>query len=147
MLAVVALVPALALLALRSWSLSQDDGNQAAPPIDPVAVVPTPTPALNTGVTSFRRLPTIISRALNTDTFASEVSPFLASVNDRSCGAISIDGEPIGERNAELAVIPASNQKIPIAAAALERLGADFRYSTTVMATELPRGSTVIVMR
>ena len=143
MLAVVALVPALALLALRSWSLSQDDGNQAAPPIDPVAVVPTPTPALNTGVTSFRRLPTIISRALNTDTFASEVSPFLASVNDRSCGAISIDGEPIGERNAELAVIPASNQKIPIAAAALERLGADFRYSTTVMATSPPQGGVI----
>jgi len=122
-LIVVAVVPVVALTALRSWSSSQDDGNQPAPPVDPAAVVPTPSPALATGVTSFRRLPTIISRELNTDTFASEVSPFLASVNDRSCGAISIDGEPIGERNAEIAVIPASNQKIPVAAAALERLG------------------------
>jgi D-alanyl-D-alanine carboxypeptidase/D-alanyl-D-alanine-endopeptidase (penicillin-binding protein 4) len=135
---VVAVVPAIALSALRSWSSSQDDGNQPAPPVDPAAVVPTPSPALSTGVTSFRRLPTIISRELNTETFASEVSPFLASVNDRSCGAISIDGEPIGERNADIAVIPASNQKIPVAAAALERLGDDFRYTTSVATASDP---------
>jgi D-alanyl-D-alanine carboxypeptidase/D-alanyl-D-alanine-endopeptidase (penicillin-binding protein 4) len=135
---VVAVVPAIALSALRSWSSNQDDGNQPAAPVDPAAVVPTPLPALSTGVTSLRRLPTIISRELNTDAFASEVSPFLASVNDRSCGAISIDGEPIGERNADIAVIPASNQKIPVAAAALERLGEDFRYTTSVAATSEP---------
>jgi D-alanyl-D-alanine carboxypeptidase/D-alanyl-D-alanine-endopeptidase (penicillin-binding protein 4) len=137
-LIVVAVVPVVALAALRSWSSSQDDGNQPAPPVDPAVAVPTPAPALATGVTSLRRLPTIISRELNTDTFASEVSPFLASVNDRSCGAISIDGEPIGERNADIAVIPASNQKIPVAAAALERLGADFRYTTDVAAASEP---------
>jgi D-alanyl-D-alanine carboxypeptidase/D-alanyl-D-alanine-endopeptidase (penicillin-binding protein 4) len=135
---VVAVVPAIALSALRSWSSGQDDGNQPAPPVDPAAAVPTPSPALSTGVTSFRRLPTIISRELNTETFASEVSPFLASVNDRSCGAISIDGEPIGERNADIAVIPASNQKIPVAAAALERLGDDFRYTTSVATASDP---------
>jgi D-alanyl-D-alanine carboxypeptidase/D-alanyl-D-alanine-endopeptidase (penicillin-binding protein 4) len=135
---VVAVVPVIALTALRSWSSAQDDGNQPAPSADPAAVSPTPSPALSTGVTSFRRLPTIISRDLNTDTFASEVSPFLASLNDRSCGAISIDGEPIGERNADIAVIPASNQKIPVAAAALERLGDDFRYTTTVAAASEP---------
>ncbi len=88
----VAVVPVVVLAALRSWSASQDDGNPPAPPIDPVAVVPTPTPQLSTGVTSFRRLPTIISRELNIDAFAGEVSPFLVSVNDRSCAAISLDG-------------------------------------------------------
>ena len=137
-LIMVAVVPAIALMALRSWSSGQDDGNQPAPPVDPAAPAPTPSPALATGVTSFRRLPTIISRELNTDAFASEVSPFLASVNDRSCGAVSIDGEPIGERNADIAVIPASNQKIPVAAAALERLGDDFRYTTSVAAASEP---------
>jgi D-alanyl-D-alanine carboxypeptidase/D-alanyl-D-alanine-endopeptidase (penicillin-binding protein 4) len=135
---VVAVVPALALMALRSWSSGQDDGNEAAPPVDPAAVVPAPLPALSTGVTSLRRLPTIISRELNTDAFASAVSPFLASVNDRSCGAISIDGQPIGERNPDIPVIPASNQKIPVAAAALEGLGEDFRYTTTVAAASEP---------
>jgi D-alanyl-D-alanine carboxypeptidase/D-alanyl-D-alanine-endopeptidase (penicillin-binding protein 4) len=140
---VVAVVPVIALTALRSWSSGQDDGNQPAPPVDPAAVVAAPSPALSTGVTSLRRLPTIISRELNTETFAGEVSPFLASVNDRSCGAISIDGEPIGERNADLAVIPASNQKIPVAAAAIERLGEDFRYTTTVAASAEPVGGVI----
>jgi serine-type D-Ala-D-Ala carboxypeptidase/endopeptidase (penicillin-binding protein 4) len=94
-------------------------------------------------VTSLRRLPTIISRELNSGAFAAEVSPLLASVNDRSCGAISVDGVLIGERNADIAVIPASNQKIPVAAAALDRLGPDFRYTTTVAAAMAPQSGVV----
>ncbi len=92
---------------------------------------------------AFRRLPTIVSRELNTGVFASEVSPFLGSLNDRSCGAVSVDGQPIAERNADLAVIPASNQKIPVAAAALDTLGADFRYTTSVVAASTPIGGVV----
>jgi D-alanyl-D-alanine carboxypeptidase/D-alanyl-D-alanine-endopeptidase (penicillin-binding protein 4) len=136
-------VPALALVALRSWSAGQVGDNEAAPPVDPAAVVPTPAPMLTTGVTSFRRVPTIISRELNTDAFAGEASAFLASLNDRSCGAVSIDGQAIGERNAEIAVIPASNQKIPVAAVALERLGDDFRYTTSVVAASAPQGGVI----
>ena len=137
-LVVVALVPALVLIWLFSWSAGQDDGNDAAPPSDPAAKFATPAPALSTGLIAFRRVPTIISRDLNADAFAAEVSPFLGSLNDRSCGAASVDGELIGERNPELAVIPASNQKIPVAAAALEYLGEDFRYTTTVAAASAP---------
>ncbi len=142
-MSLVAVVPIIALLAVYSWSANQSGGSEAAPPIEAGTVVPTPLPALSTGVASFRRLPTIISRELNTDAFAGEVSPFLASLNDRSCGAVSVDGELMGQRNAELAVIPASNQKIPVAAAALEQLGADFRYTTTVTAGSAPQGGVV----
>ena len=149
-LVAVAVLPVLALAALRSWSTSQVDGNEAAPPITTTtattttdAFVPTPSPAQSTGMIAFRRVPTIISRDLNTDAFAAEVSPLLGSLNDRSCAAVSVDGEAIGERNADIAVIPASNQKIPIAAAALERLGADFRYTTTVVAASAPVGGVV----
>jgi serine-type D-Ala-D-Ala carboxypeptidase/endopeptidase (penicillin-binding protein 4) len=137
-LALVAVVPVVALVALRSWSTSQDDGNEAAPPTEQDTARATPSPALSTGMLAFRRVPAIISRELNSDAFASAVNPLLGSLNDRSCAAVSVDGEPIGERNADLAVIPASNQKIPIAAAALERLGADFRYTTTVVAASAP---------
>ena len=139
----VAVVPAIALFAVHSWSTDQNDGNEAAPPVEPDTVVPTPAPALSTGLASFRRVPTIISRELNSDAFAAGVSPFLASLNDRSCGAVSVDGELMGERNADLAVIPASNQKIPVAAAALERLGSDFRYTTTVTAGSAPQGGVI----
>ena len=142
-LAVATVVPSVALFALHSWSAGQHDGNEAAPVSEPVASVSEPSPPLSTGMLAFRRMPTIISRDLNTEAFTAQVSPFLGSVNDRSCAAVSVDGELIGERNAELAVIPASNQKLPIAAAALEQLGADFRYTTAVVATAAPVGGRV----
>ncbi len=142
-LASVAVVPALALLALHSWSSSQHDVNAAAPAIDPAADVSAPSPALSTGVIAFRRAPTIIARELNIGAFTAEISSFLGSLDDRSCGAVSVDGIPVGDRNADLAVIPASNQKLPVAAAALERLGADYRYTTTVVAPSSPVGGVV----
>jgi serine-type D-Ala-D-Ala carboxypeptidase/endopeptidase (penicillin-binding protein 4) len=152
-----AIVPAVVLVALWSWSADQVDGNEAAPLATVTtdattgatndettgAVGAAPSPALSTGMIAFRRVPTIISRGVNTDAFAAEVSPLLGSLNDRSCAGVSVDGEAIGERNATIAVIPASSQKIPIAAAALERLGADFRYTTTVVATSAPVGGVV----
>ena len=139
----VAVLPIVALFALRSWTANHDGVGTSAPPVEPATVVPAPEPALSTGVTSLRRLPTIISRELNSDAFAAEVSPFLASLNDRSCGAVSVDGELMGEHNGDLAVIPASNQKIPVAAAALEQLGADFRYTTTVTAASAPQDGVI----
>jgi len=142
-LAVAAVVPAVALFALYSWSADQLDDNEAASVSEPIAAVSEPSPSLSTGMLAYRRVPTIISRDLNTDAFAAQVSPFLGSLNDRSCGAVSVDGELIGERNAELAVIPASNQKLPIAAAAFDRLGVDFRYTTAVVATVAPVGGRV----
>jgi D-alanyl-D-alanine carboxypeptidase/D-alanyl-D-alanine-endopeptidase (penicillin-binding protein 4) len=142
-LALVALVPAVLLVSLRSWAQSNDDGNDAAPAPEPAVVTGTPTPALTTGMMAFRRVPAMISRDLNTEAFTAEVSPFLGSLNDRSCGAVSVDGQLIGERNPDIAVIPASNQKIPVAAAALERLGSDFRYTTTVVAVGDPASGVV----
>jgi len=142
-LASVAVVPVLALLALHSWSSGQQDADAAAPEIVPPAAVSTPSPALSTGVLAFRRAPTIISRELNIGAFSAESSSFLGSLNDRSCGAVSVDGIPVGDRNADRAVIPASNEKLPVAATALERLGADYRYTTTVMSPSPPVGGVV----
>ena len=137
-LGLVALVPALILLAVHRWSSAQTDESTAAPPIDPTVSVPTPTPTLSTSLMTFRRMPTIISRDLNGAAFETEVAPFLATLNDRSCAVISVDGQPIGSRNADIAVIPASNQKLLVAAVALERLGEDFTYTTTVEAAAPP---------
>jgi len=142
-LAAIAIVPALALFGIHSWSTGQDTGNEAAPLIEPTTDVSAPLPALTTGMIAFRRAPTIISRELNIDAFAAETSSFLGSLNDRSCGAVSVDGISVGARNADLAVIPASNQKLPVAAAALERLGSDFTYTTTVAAASAPVGGVV----
>jgi D-alanyl-D-alanine carboxypeptidase/D-alanyl-D-alanine-endopeptidase (penicillin-binding protein 4) len=131
------------LFAISSWASGQDSTDTSAPDVDPTGAQAPPAPALTTTAITLRRIPTIISRELNTDAFAVEVSPFLSSLNDRSCGAISVDGVMIGERNSDIAVIPASTQKLPVAATALEVLGPDFRYTTTVVAASAPIGGVI----
>jgi D-alanyl-D-alanine carboxypeptidase/D-alanyl-D-alanine-endopeptidase (penicillin-binding protein 4) len=53
------------------------------------------------------------------------------------------NGEVIYRRNAERLVMPASNMKLLTSSAALVRLGADFRYRTTVLARGARRGDTL----
>jgi D-alanyl-D-alanine carboxypeptidase/D-alanyl-D-alanine-endopeptidase (penicillin-binding protein 4) len=53
------------------------------------------------------------------------------------------NGEVIYRRNAERLVIPASNMKLLTSSAALVRLGADFRYRTTVLTRGARRGDTL----
>ncbi|MGB0113792.1 MAG: D-alanyl-D-alanine carboxypeptidase/D-alanyl-D-alanine-endopeptidase [Ilumatobacteraceae bacterium] len=137
-LVVIALVPALALFAVVQWSSGQQDDNEAAPMPDPSVGAAAPTPELSTALMTLRRMPTVVSREVNADAFVAEVTPFLGLVNDRSCAAISVDGQLVSAHNLELPVIPASNEKLPVAAAALERLGEDYRYTTSVVVPAEP---------
>ena len=136
-------VPAVALFGLYRWSDARVTDNEAAPVPDADVVVPPPTPTLTTGVASFRRLPTIVAREESIGEFSAEMDAFGASVNDRSCMAVSVDGIPVSDENGALAVIPASNQKIVVAAVALEELGPDFRYVTTASAAAMPADGVV----
>ena len=137
-LIVVMLVPALGLLVVHRWSAQAADAADASPPIETEVVVSTPAPPLTTGLVGFRRIPTTVSRSVNAEAFAAESSAFLGTLNERSCGLIAVDGHEIAARNEDLAVIPASTQKLLVAAVALERLGEDFTYSTTVRAAAGP---------
>jgi D-alanyl-D-alanine carboxypeptidase/D-alanyl-D-alanine-endopeptidase (penicillin-binding protein 4) len=138
-LAVVAVVPALGLLALFRWSDDRVDDNEAAPPPPSTVLAPGQAPPpLVDDVMSYRRFPSTISRGASVATFQTELVPFLGSINDRSCVAVSVDGVPIGTQHADLSVIPASNVKIVVAAVALEELGPDFRYRTVVSADADP---------
>lgn len=134
-----AVVPALAFYALFVWSTSKVDDNEAAPP-PPTTIVAPPLPAepLINPMLTFRRLPSVISRDLNLEQFVADVAPFLSSVNDRSCVSVSVDGNPVGSVNGDLAVIPASTMKILVAAVALERLGADHVFTTRVVSAGPP---------
>lgn len=138
-LGIVAVLPAVALLGLFRWADGQVDDNEAAPPPPTTDVAP-PPPAqpLTNEFFTVRRVPTLISRELSVADFQTELLPFLGSLNDRSCVAVSVDGVPVGAQNGELPVIPASNQKILVAAVALEELGEEFRYTTTVVADAEP---------
>lgn len=134
-----AAVPALLLWMIASWAAGiADQGNEPAPAVDPDAVIAEPAPALTTGIVGFRRMPTMLAREVNAADFERQIAAFAGSLNERSCVAVSIDGHDVGERNATMAVLPASNQKLPVAATALEVLGADYRYTTRVVAATGP---------
>jgi D-alanyl-D-alanine carboxypeptidase/D-alanyl-D-alanine-endopeptidase (penicillin-binding protein 4) len=127
------LIPAVALFALFDWADGSIETNEPAPPPPSTAVAPPPfADPLSTSMLSLRRFPAVLSRELNVADFQQALVPFLGSVNDRSCVAVSVDGVSIGARNAELPVIPASNQKLVVGAVALDVIGPDTTLATSV---------------
>jgi hypothetical protein len=143
-LTVLALIPAVLLWSVWRWAdgraaSAEDRGSPASE--TPVAV-PEPAPALATTLLSYRRAAGELSRDLNLAAFEQAVQPLLDMVGDRSCAAISVNGRMVASKNADTAVIPASNTKNLIAAAALEVLGPDFTYTTRVVGPE-PEGGVV----
>ncbi len=137
-LGIFAAVPAIALYSLFVWSSSKIDDNVAAPP-PPTTLVAPPLPdePLSNSMFTFRRMPALVSRGLNVEQFVADAAPFLATINDRSCATVSVDGNPVGAFNGDLAVIPASTQKIIVAAVALELLGDDHVFTTRAV-TDAP---------
>ncbi len=139
-LALLLAVPALVLFATHRWAQAQIRTIEPAPEA-PIAGAP--TPALTSPMFTLRRMSTIVSRQLAIDDFRAAVTSFLPTVDDRSCVAVSVDGEPVGSRNADVPVIPASTQKLLVAATALEVLGEGYRYTTSVTAATPPVGGAV----
>jgi D-alanyl-D-alanine carboxypeptidase/D-alanyl-D-alanine-endopeptidase (penicillin-binding protein 4) len=137
-LACLVLVPSAALLATNRWADAQIVDGEPAPP--PPANLTPASPVLTSPMMTMRRLSTIVSRGLSIDAFRTELTSFLPLVNDRSCVAVSVDGQPVGSANADLPVIPASVQKLEVAAVALDRLGDDFHYTTKAAAGASPVG-------
>lgn len=143
-LGALALVPALVLWGAWQWA----DGKVTAtadgvPPVDPDAPAPpAAAPALHTALLSMRRTAPALSRQLNLGAFEQAVAPLLDMVGDRSCAAIALDGELVGQRNLATAAIPASTQKILVAAVALDVLGSDFTYTTRLVGPE-PSGNAI----
>ena len=125
-LVAIAVVPAIALFTGFRWADGQVVDDTAAPvPSSTVVAPPAAYPPLTTGMLSTRRFPTIASRSVNVEVFEADVVPFYPSVNDRSCVAMSVDGIDVGSKNEAIPVIPASNQKIVVAAVAIDELGSE----------------------
>lgn len=132
-LAAVALIPALMLAALqrtassRSQSAAVTDSASLVPLGDQVVVA-----AGGRSIMTTRRAGAELSGRANNATLAASLSSVTAAMAPTSCLAVSVDGVMVDLGSGPPA-IPASTAKVLIAVAAIEALGADHRFTTTVV--------------
>lgn len=102
-------------------------------PEPPIAATADPTISLSTPVLSFRRAPGVLSRDLNATQFRIQLSSVLDRIGDGSCVTVAVDGAVISTKNEFAPVIPASNMKLVVAAAALAVLGPGYTFRTAAL--------------
>jgi D-alanyl-D-alanine carboxypeptidase/D-alanyl-D-alanine-endopeptidase (penicillin-binding protein 4) len=129
-LAAVALVPALVLFMLWRWADGRAEGGDPPPATPTPVAAPPPAAALVTPLLSFRRAAGVLARDLNVQAFQQDVAEFAGQLNPTSCVSVAVDGVEIGAAHPDVALIPASNQKLLTGAVALAVLGPDHRYTT-----------------
>jgi D-alanyl-D-alanine carboxypeptidase/D-alanyl-D-alanine-endopeptidase (penicillin-binding protein 4) len=95
---------------------------------------------LGTHLLSWRRGAHAVSHRMNFAAFSRKVEDVSEKMNGRSCFSISVNGQIAKGHLGNLNTLPASVIKIVIAAVALERLGEDFRYVTTLEGRVDPDG-------
>ncbi len=111
-------------------------GNDELPPI--AVAGDQGAPSVDTPVFSIRRAPTLLTSPKANEELRVALTAWAATLPTNSCFVISAGGEVIFEHQPALGVVPASNMKILTAYGALEMLGADYRFTTTVEAAQEP---------
>ena len=136
MLFLVALVPVVGLTALLLWSDTKADEYEPSRPGSPLEATTDgadpgpPTPVLSTSLMTYRRTPSEVASLATPTSSPTQVDPVYGYLDERSCSSVSVNGRHVTGINETTPVIPASNQKLLVAAIALEMLGADFRFTT-----------------
>lgn len=154
-LVVLAVLPALALLVLHRWADGEADEYESSPgatglfeedlsgtladgeprttePSEDVDVADEPAPRLATSLFDYRRAPDAVASVASAVRLEKAIDPVLGFIGPTSCAAVAVDGVSVSVANGDVPVIPASNQKLFVAIAALEILGPDFRFTTSV---------------
>jgi D-alanyl-D-alanine carboxypeptidase/D-alanyl-D-alanine-endopeptidase (penicillin-binding protein 4) len=111
-----------------------------------LALRPEPAPTALPGpapvaVWSPGRVPAVLAEAQGTVELEGAVDGLLGDLS--ACVVVQEEDRPVLVRRPELALTPASTQKLLVAAAALSVLGPDFRFETKVVAAGPPRDGVV----
>lgn len=99
----------------------------------------TPGPAA-TAVLSARRVPGALAAPLGDERLRLGLEPVLAGSPEQTCLVVAAAGRTLLAHNPNLALVPASNQKLLTAHAALAELGDDHTWRTTVVTEAPPAG-------
>lgn len=86
----------------------------------------------STAIFDYRRTPAAVGALVDVRQLGEAVDPVFTFLGDTSCGIVSVGGIPASVENPDLPVIPASVQKLVVAAVALDVLGPDHRFTTSV---------------
>ncbi len=86
-------------------------------------------------IISARRVPTVLSNEVRFDSFTRKLDALAAKLPTSSCMTIDVEGRRISSKDSSMMLLPASNMKILVAAAALETLGPDYRFVTKIYGT------------
>ena len=148
LLALVMIIVVPALLLTGIWRVAAGRSADDSAPNGPTgtAAVPTAPPSgatsLATPLMSLRRAPAALARDASGGALGSALDPLIATLNDTSCLAVAVDGKVVASDNSTLSLRPASNLKVVTAAVALDVLGPEYRFTTTVTGT--PNGAGVV---
>lgn len=121
----VVLVVVAVVLAGASWFIGSSGSTSSANP----TVARTP-------VLSARRAPELVLAADRDPALVRTLDEIIADGPPDTCASVQVDGRSIYAHQDSLPVPPASNQKLLTAQLALDLLGADYRYTTTVKSPE-----------
>ena len=135
----IVLLPTVPLAIVAVWAAGSDDRPEPTANVEPAA----DRTVLRTPLMSVRRAPQVMADDLNGDDLRAELVPFQDQLNDTSCLQVDIGDTVVTATRPDLAVIPASNEKLLVAAVALELLGPDHRFATTVVGDLDPATGTV----
>jgi D-alanyl-D-alanine carboxypeptidase/D-alanyl-D-alanine-endopeptidase (penicillin-binding protein 4) len=108
---------------------------------DPSASGAAPAPAASTPLWSARRFPQPIVDAVGGQRLQAAMDREVGGAT--TCFMVEDDGALIAQSNTDLPLVPASAQKLFVAAAALDALGPDFRFETRVLAPAPPDNGVV----
>ena len=99
--------------------------------------------APSTPVLSARRTPELVASPVADNRLTSRVSDVASRIGGNGCVVVDAGDRNLVSHRSDVGVIPASNQKLLTAAAALEVLGADTRFHTAAVAAAAPAGGAV----
>lgn len=97
-----------------------------------------------TPVLSARRVPDHITEDIADRRLTTALTGLVGAAPADTCLVVDAGGRPIVAHQSSTALIPASNEKVLVAAAALDEMGPRFRYTTTVQAQSVPNGQGVV---
>jgi D-alanyl-D-alanine carboxypeptidase/D-alanyl-D-alanine-endopeptidase (penicillin-binding protein 4) len=116
---------------------------EASSEADPPAAGAAAPAALATPVLSARRVPELVRAHIADERLRAAVAPVLATAPADSCLLVSSGGRPVVAVRSDRPMVPASTQKLLVAAAVLETFGGDHRLQTTASAAAAPEGGVV----